>query len=128
MSFYEENFDEGEYINRIINRNFEKNISINMNGRVIVHLYEIPDEILLSVALGEDWSDDRYQFGSSDLLRACFKMEINRREKLKKSYNFEFKEEVIFAMVEAGISRRVAENMTADNSGLMEQAKKFKII
>ena len=39
-----------------------------------------------------------------------------------------FREEVVNAMVNAGISRHVAENMTTEESKLMEQAKKYGVI
>ncbi|WP_442764182.1 hypothetical protein [Malikia spinosa] len=127
MDFDKNNFDESKYFNEKLNKLAYDDITIKMSTGVIVYLHEIPDEILLAVALGGRWSDAKYEFGGGTL-GIVFKWEINRREKLKQSYGSEFREEVIFAMVEAGISRRVAENMTANNSGLMEQAKKFKII
>ena len=128
MNFDKNNFDESKYINEKLNKYAYEDITIKMSTGVIVHLHEIPDEILLTVALGGRWSDDKYELFGDSRIGVVFKWEINRREKLKQSYDSEFKKEVICAMVESGISRRVAESLTAKNSGLMEQAKKFKII
>jgi hypothetical protein len=127
MNFDKNNFNESKYINEYLNKRAYEDITIKMSTGAIVYLHEIPDEILLAVALGGRWSCGKYEF-EGGTLGIVFKWEINRREKLKQSYDSEFKEEVICAMVESGIGRRVAENMTAKNSGLMEQAKKFKII
>ncbi len=59
-------------------------------------------------------------------------LEVDRRQHnslvSRVSGEIEFREEVVKAMVNAGISRHVAENMTSEESKMMQQAKKYGII
>jgi hypothetical protein len=55
--------------------------------------------------------------------------EAARQEALnRQNADLEFREEVIDAMVDAGISRRVAANMTANEKTLMDNARKYGVI
>jgi hypothetical protein len=64
-----------------------------------------------------------------DLARQQEEDERNRQAALaKQNADFEFREEVIDAMEEAGISRRVAANMTATEATLMQNARKYGVI
>ena len=64
-----------------------------------------------------------------DLKREQEQNERNRQAALaKQNADVEFREEVIDAMEEAGISRRVAANMTATEVTMMQNARKYGVI
>ena len=67
MNFDKNNFNESKYLNEKLNKLAYDDIAIKMSTGAIVYLHEIPDEILLAVALGGRWSDGKYEFGDGTL-------------------------------------------------------------
>ncbi len=65
-------------------------------------------------------------------IRALALNEVDRRQHnsvvTRASAEVEFREEVIAAMLNAGISRRVAESMTIEESNLLNQANKYGVL
>ena len=65
-------------------------------------------------------------------IRALALNEVDRRQHNsvvnRASAEVEFREEVIAAMMNAGISRRVADSMTIEESKLLNQANKYGVI
>jgi hypothetical protein len=93
-------------------------------------VHEMSDEKLLAI-IEKRWSDCGHRYAGKDA-RKYVEREIIRRAKMKEAakycYEDDFREEVVCAMVDGGVSRRVAQIITKDYSGLMEQAKKYGVI
>jgi hypothetical protein len=105
-------------------------IQEKIGGTLNKEFLHIISNCRLSDLIGRRNHDGQFYYKKD--IRDLAVMEVERREHnslVEKAIGeIEFREEVIAAMVDAGVSRHVAENMTSGEAKMMGQARKYGII